>query len=306
MSELRGGSLLRSPASYLTPPPEKRGKIETDTTSGHVRLTRHLEKERPEMTAQRVALVHVRTDREHAREYQMLDDRLNLQAMQTLTSDGWEASLHAAGDGTLEDAVAFARNADLVILMGGEDVHPSLYGGAQNYSGRGNHDLAADEAQIAIVHDALKRGAPLLGICRGHQLLNVALGGNLIQHLPADGVHRSTTARSTHALGPFTPHTVQLHGSLAGFQGAAARGSLSVQSSHHQAVQGLGAGLRTAADHDGLIEAVGHVDAPVFGVQWHPEHPAANQQHFAQLARFVHGSAAETSTLQDTFVAQAA
>lgn len=245
------------------------------------------------MQTRRVALVHGRTEREHAREYQMLVDLLNGQAVTTLRSDGWDVSLHAAGEGSAAEAVRHARSADLVIVLGGEDVHPSFYGGATEYPGSGTHDLRSDEAQLAVIHDAVDRGAPLLGICRGHQLLNVALGGNLLQHLPTDGVHRkqqSIAAESADVrpLDPFTPHVVTLHEPLVG--AADGSHSLLVQSSHHQAVDHLGTGLRVAADHGGLVEAIAHEDAPVFGVQWHPEHPAAPQQDFARLARFVHAS----------------
>ncbi len=163
--------------------------------------------------------------------------------------------------------------------MGGEDVHPSFYGGPTEYPRSGVHSIAADEAQIALVKDAEKRGTPLLAICRGHQVLNVALGGDLIQHLPPESGHRNSQG----------PDTFKEHGLILDAAGALAdvvRTDEAVQSSHHQAVGRLGTGLRVAASSvDGVVEAVVHESAPLTGVQWHPEHRSAPDGQLVRLLR---------------------
>lgn len=171
---------------------------------------------------------------------------------------------------------------DALMLIGGADVDPASYGQPREPATEATYP-DRDEFEIALVRDALRRRTPLLGICRGMQILNVALGGTLVQHLPyADGVnlHRR-------ALGTFegTEHTVLLaEGSLV----ARAAGELEtvVHCHHHQAVADLGEGLLVSgrAAADGVCEAVEASDGSfVMGVQWHPE---ANERSrlFAALA----------------------
>ncbi|WP_051171932.1 gamma-glutamyl-gamma-aminobutyrate hydrolase family protein [Microbacterium indicum] len=231
-----------------------------------------------------VAVVHVRDARPAAPWYQQLVDRFNRSALATIASLGWRSELVPAGEIGPDASVKAARAADLVLIMGGEDVHPSFYRGAAEYPGSGAHDVAGDEAQIAVVADAALRGAPLLGICRGHQILNVALGGDLVQHLPTTHAHRGVGEKR------FLEH--DLHAIDPALAGAVLAGE-PVQSSHHQAVGRLGAGLRAGArGEDGVVEAVVHDAAPIVGVQWHPEHEAARPGQLARLLRLVEARAA--------------
>lgn len=228
----------------------------------------------------RAALIHVRTERPSSPAYQRLADRLNDHAARILRAHGWQPALHAAGDASTAATLAAARNADLVIVMGGEDVHPEFYDGDVEYPRSGVHDRRADEAQIAVVHDAVRRGAPILGICRGHQVINVALGGGIVQHLPQDGTHRIDRPHGSKQHS-FTPHAIHVTDDR---WSHAIDLRTPVQSSHHQAAGRLGSGLtEIAVGHDGVTEAIAHDDAPILGVQWHPEHPAAPAVHLTGL-----------------------
>jgi putative glutamine amidotransferase len=159
---------------------------------------------------------------------------------------------------------------DGLILAGGADVDPGSYG-AERHRCTTNTRPERDAAEIPLARRAVERDLPLLGICRGMQLLNVALGGTLIQHLPDDlghGDHRRH-------LGSFddADHDVRLApGSLA----ARACGETvhATKSHHHQGVDRLGEGLVASgwSELDDLVEAVEAPDSYwVLGVQWHPE-----------------------------------
>jgi putative glutamine amidotransferase len=159
---------------------------------------------------------------------------------------------------------------DGLILAGGADVDPGSYG-AEPHRCTTSTRPERDAAEIPLARRAVERDVPLLGICRGMQLLNVARGGTLIQHLPDDlghGDHRRH-------LGSFddADHDVRLApGSLA----ARACGELvhATKSHHHQAVDRLGDGLVASgwSELDDLVEAVEASDSRwVLGVQWHPE-----------------------------------
>ena len=101
-------------------------------------------------------------------------------------ADGWTVSRLAADSGT-DALLAATERADAVVLVGGEDIAPRFYGGSGGYPHESLHRETADAAQLALVHRAIERGLPLLGICRGLQIVNVALGGTLIQDLGDSG-----------------------------------------------------------------------------------------------------------------------
>ena len=156
---------------------------------------------------------------------------------------------------------------DGLILSGGGDISPSCYG-QEPVPELDVVDPARDAFELALVHEALDRHLPVLGVCRGHQLLNVALGGSLIQHVDSlTEVLHQEKERPTQVI-----HQVHI---TAGSLLAAVVGAedLGVNTLHHQAVQESGAGLQIVAwSSDGLIEAVeGLGDLRVLGVQWHPE-----------------------------------
>jgi len=148
---------------------------------------------------------------------------------------------------------------DALVLTGGGDVDPSLYGG--DPATAAEVDPARDRAELALVRAAADRGLPVLGVCRGLQLLAVAFGGRL-----------TGTLGTTHVL-PTTGHPVLLSpGScLADLLGSSAN----VSSIHHQAIDEPGPCWRvTARTADGVVEAcewAGPKPWPVLGVQWHPE-----------------------------------
>ncbi|WP_449407105.1 gamma-glutamyl-gamma-aminobutyrate hydrolase family protein [Microbacterium maritypicum] len=124
------------------------------------------------------ALFHVRTRRPRAgAEYQRLLDALNASAVAAVEDMGWTASLHAAGSDPEHSLRRASREADVVVLLGGDDIDPSLYGQSDRRPIRTPYERRADRMQIAVIMDAVSQRRPLLGVCRGHQLLNVALGG---------------------------------------------------------------------------------------------------------------------------------
>lgn len=214
----------------------------------------------------RLALLHIRNERPWAPEFQIELDELNQGALSAVTALGWDAKLVPTAEVTHAETIRATREADAVVLMGGEDLSPDFYGGPRDYPGVGHIEAGADAAQLAVVVESLREGRPVLGICRGNQVLNVALGGTLIQHLPTVEHHRGYGNGET----AFVESRVAVEDELVG-DGV---GCGPVLCSHHQAIDGLGAGLRIAARAaDGVIEAVVHESAPITGVQWHPEHP---------------------------------
>ena len=149
------------------------------------------------------------------------------------------------------------READLLLLPGGGDVHPRFYG--QQINGSTDIDEARDGRELALVDKFLRAGKPIVGICRGLQLLNVYFGGTLRQHIEGhsqiDGVDR------LHAINTAPGLLRALYGAR-----------FTVNSAHHQAFDTMGEGLQVlACAPDGTAEAIAHKALPVFAVQWHPE-----------------------------------
>jgi putative glutamine amidotransferase len=170
----------------------------------------------------------------------------------------------AGGQAEVLDRDRFERqltSGDALVVSGSQtDIDPRLYG-EPNRAALGAIDLEADRRDLAVLRDALAQDVPLIGVCRGHQLLNIAFGGSLHQDLGghADGTHDVGTGRGTLAR--------RVLGRAAG-----------VCSSHHQSVRELGRGLRvTSASTDGVIESI---ELPgrrfALGIQWHPEQETAD------------------------------
>ena len=157
---------------------------------------------------------------------------------------------------------------DGLVLAGGGDLHPEVAGGSLNDASY-SMDRERDEFELGLIAAALDAARPLLTICRGTQVLNVACGGDLIGHLP-DAVGEDVSHRASQV--EPTRHPVELAGDtrLAEIYGP---GALDVASWHHQAVGRLGTGLRAVAwAPDGVVEALELGGAPqVLAVQWHPE-----------------------------------
>jgi putative glutamine amidotransferase len=157
---------------------------------------------------------------------------------------------------------------DALMLAGGADIDPSSYGAEPHAETRGTWP-ERDRFELALARRALARDMPVLGICRGMQLLNVALGGTLVQHLPeAIGAETHRTVAGT-----FSEHHVRLDPeSLA--CAAAGRESFVVWSHHHQGVDRLGEGWKVSgwSEEDDLPEAIELPTKPfALGVIWHPE-----------------------------------
>lgn len=149
---------------------------------------------------------------------------------------------------------------DGLLLPGGGDISPIFY--HRKNRGSQNICISEDIIQILLFHRFLEQKKPILGICKGMQLINVALGGNLIQDLPTKNLHAYDTADRYHITKALSGS--QLH-SLCGNE-------CITNSAHHQAINKLGDHLRiTQYAHDGVAEAIEHDSLPIIGVQWHPE-----------------------------------
>ena len=158
---------------------------------------------------------------------------------------------------------------DGLLLSGGGDMHPRYYGECPRAELR-DVDCARDERELALTGAALAAGMPLLGICRGAQVLGVALGGGLIQDILSE--MPGALAHRTEDKGQTAWHWVEIAGDsrLSAIMGA---GRVNVNSSHHQANGPLGEDARAVAwAEDGVVEAIdGAAHEFVLGVQWHPE-----------------------------------
>ncbi len=169
------------------------------------------------------------------------------------TFTNYAEAVELAGGAPVDDAAA----CDALLLPGGGDLDPALYGQANQ--GSEEPDRARDERELALCRQFIEEKRPVLGICRGAQVLTVALGGTLLQQIEghsrlpngADRIHETRTA-----------------GLLTGLYGP----SCAVNSAHHQAVDQLPPDCRILQiSEDGVIEAFCHNTLPLLAVQWHPE-----------------------------------
>jgi putative glutamine amidotransferase len=164
------------------------------------------------------------------------------------------------------DAREMVQHLDGLVLSGGADVEPARYG-AQPEEDLGVLETDRDEWEFTLYEAARERDLPILAICRGFQLVNVAHGGTLNQHVELDegaghpqwDVDGRTATHDVSSV----PSTI-----LSGLVGEHAK----VNSLHHQTIERLGDGLRASAfASDGVVEGFETTDAEVLGVQWHPE-----------------------------------
>jgi putative glutamine amidotransferase len=155
---------------------------------------------------------------------------------------------------------------DGLVFSGGSDLDPETYGAAAHPETNGLRP-ARDKAELALLEGALARDLPVLAVCRGFQVLNVARGGDLVQHLPdvvGDGKHREVT-------GVFSDHPVRIDNDSK--LGALLGDRVPVKSHHHQGVGAIGRGLREVAwADDGTVEGLEDPEQRfTLGVLWHPE-----------------------------------
>lgn len=180
--------------------------------------------------------------------------------------------VHGGGSDAIAEIPARLARFDGVCLPGGGDLNPALYSQAADARSEAPDELQ-DEFDLAVVaavlgNTGLGRALPALAICRGLQVLNVACGGTLRQHVAGgpvehlDALHDVTIARGSR------------------LRRLAGADTITVSSYHHQAIDRLGAGLRAiACAPDGCVEAVEHPVAGVLAVQWHPEDQASTRRH---------------------------
>ncbi len=155
---------------------------------------------------------------------------------------------------------------DGILFSGGSDIDPDTYGAEAHPETNGVRP-ERDQAELALLEAALARDMPVLAVCRGSQVLNVALGGDLVQHLPEVVGHE----RHKHTPGVFADHDVEV---LPGTRLQALVGDHApVKSHHHQGYGRIGDGLREAAlADDGTVEAIEDPERRfALGVLWHPE-----------------------------------
>ncbi len=201
--------------------------------------------------------------------------RYNEKDRQYLSTSAYVLAVAAAGGVPvqlplvdIDDTESLIGCVDGLLLTGGPDVSPLLYG-EEPCNKMGSCRQFNDQMEIALLHAATAAKKPVLGICRGLQVINVGYGGTLYQDIPSQipgsGMHLQPSGRNERT------HTVYL---TAGSYACRVCGDekIYVNTFHHQSVKDIGKGLTiTGRAADGVVEAIENEDGSVFAVQWHPE-----------------------------------
>ncbi len=173
----------------------------------------------------------------------------------------------------VDSALKLAKTLDGILITGGADVFPGYYGKINDTARCGKFDRYRDSLEMALIHYAVNNKVPLIGVCRGEQIINVALGGSLIIDIPTDW---DTVVKHSSKDWKIQWHGVNIVPST---QMAAISGQThgTVTSSHHQAIENLGKGLRISAyAPDSIPEAIEWAvrgnNGFLMATQWHPEH----------------------------------
>lgn len=220
---------------------------------------------------------------------------LTMQTVNTIREQGGRPLLIDSSAPTLQErGTSWQDNADGFVFLGGADVHPGFYTDADITEDIPWVDAKADKFCLDSITRAVNEDRPLLGICRGSQLLNVSQGGTLVEHI--DG-HRVDLGDGNMG---FMDEKVELvpDSQIAEILGGA--GTIGVRSSHHQTVDIPGGTLTvTAYAHDNSIEAIEHTGKQwVIGLQWHPEEASANEEHRRKIFRSLIAQAKEQAAKQ--------
>jgi putative glutamine amidotransferase len=183
-------------------------------------------------------------------------------------------ALQAVGAEVLfgDNPIESSNDADALFLCGGGDVDPAIYGEENN--GSRNIDILRDERELALIKCFAEKGKPIMGVCRGLQILNVFFGGSLIQDLKNADEH--STQGGVYRFHPTIAAKGELIEALFGE-------SPITNSYHHQAIKQIGCGLIPIQWSDGgkTVEAIRHKDLPIFAVQWHPERMCQGSDRYA-------------------------
>ena len=225
---------------------------------------------------------------------------LTMQAVNTVREQGGRPLVIDSSAPTLQArGTAWHDGVDAFVYLGGPDIHPGFYSDIDLSVDMPWIDPSADKFCLDSVSRAVAEDMPVLGICRGSQLLNVSQGGTLIEHIEG---HRQDLGEGDMG---FMDEKIELvpDSQIAQILGGA--GTIGVRSAHHQTVDQPGEGLTvTAYAHDNSIEAIEHFGKGwVIGVQWHPEEASANVEHrrriFQSLVSHAKERAMSQSVLQN-------
>ena len=197
-------------------------------------------------------------------------------------SRAYSTAIYTAGGTALITDYGNIRNiiemADGVLLSGGGDIDPDVTGDKADEKNQGQISRERDSFEFGLLSAALEINMPVLGICRGMQVIGAVGGAHIIQHMNG---HSQTTDKSQYS------HSVNISKNSALFKITRTE-KLKVNSFHHQAVGDGFKGSVSAVSDDGFIEAVEFMDRDfVLGVQWHPEHMLSTKEHFSIFRAFV-------------------
>jgi putative glutamine amidotransferase len=198
------------------------------------------------------------------------------------TSDNYEAWLHGADPYsvivdmygmTIDSALFVLSTCQGLLLTGGGDVNPAYYGKSNELSKCKEIDNYRDSLELALINQALFARMPVFGICRGEQILNVALGGSLLTDIPADAGTKVTHDLPADSKDPM--HSIKIDPQSDLYQLAGIEKGI-VNSSHHQSVDIIAGGMKiSASSEDGVVEAIEREfpigKSYIMAVQWHPE-----------------------------------
>lgn len=163
----------------------------------------------------------------------------------------------------------YLKLVDGILFTGGGDINPLLYN-EQNEGLCEEMCFERDQMEMYLLKKAIEESIPVLGICRGHQLINVYFGGSLYQDLMTQ-YHTEIDHINIESEADFIAHSVKLE-STSRIKQWYGESKIQVNSRHHQAIKRLGEGLIiTGRSKDGIVEAIEHTSHNVVGVQWHPE-----------------------------------